>query len=301
MEILGHQKQWDFLKKVTERGKFGHAYLFTGQEHLGKKTVALEWASLLFGKPFTSINGGGQNPDLILIEPSEKEIQINQIRDLIWKLSLKPYSAPLKVAIIDKAHLMNQEAQNCFLKTLEEPKDKTLIILISEYPEYLFPTIISRVEILKFQPVKKEEIKNYLKKEGLSEKESEEISEVSLGKPGAALEFILDKEKLNLQKEKIKEIVKISNSPLAMRFQYVKNLTQKPQNLRENLDIWLSYFRNLLLSHVNQIKINNQLNSGQYSLLKLKNILKLIQKINFLISTTNINPRLALETLMLEI
>lgn len=288
MEILGHRKQWEVLKKSAETGKISHAYLFAGQDKLGKRKVALEWISLLFKKDIQK----GQHPDLILIEPTEREIQIGQIRDLIWKLSLKPYSAPLKAAIINEAHSMNQEAQTCLLKTLEEPRGQTLLILISDRAQYLFPTILSRVQTLKFYPVKKEEIKNYLQKQGILEKEAEEISKVSLGKPGVAMDYISDPKKLANFQEKIKELNKISNSELVTRFQYAKNLSQNPQELKEILDIWLNYFREIMLSRIQQ---------GGRDLARLKNILNRIQTTKFLISTTNVNPRLTLEILMLEL
>jgi len=288
--LIGHQRQWQFLKQAAESDKISHAYLFSGQEKLGKKTMAIEWISCLFGENLQ----GKLHPDFILIEPQNKEIQIDQIRDLIWKLSLKPYSAPLKTAVIDQAHLMNEEAQNCFLKTLEEPKGKTLLILITEYPEMLFPTILSRVQRIKFYPVKKIEIDNYLKNQKISKEEAEKIAELSLGRPGVAIDFVLQPKKLESWQQKTKELIKISNADLASRFQYAKDLSGELQGLKETLDIWLSYFRNVLIEEINS-------QSKKYSLDKLKNILKLIQKTNFLISTTNINPRLALEILMLEL
>lgn len=289
--IIGHQKQWQFLKKSVELGKISHAYLFSGQERLGKKRIALEFVKLINGENFDI-----GHPDLILIEPKGgASIQIAQIRELIQKLSLKPYSAPFKVAIIDQAHLMTKEAQHSFLKTLEEPKGKTLLILITEAPKRLLATIPSRCEVIKFSPVKEVEIKSYLK-ENLSDKDWEEASKFCLGRPGEAVDFISDPQKLENRKKIIKELIKISNSGLAFRFQFAKDLS-KESNLREILDIWLSYFRNILLSTIN----NQQSTINKYSFSKLKNILSQIQNTNFLLASTNVNPRLALEILMLEL
>ena len=288
--IIGHQKQWRFLKKSVELGKISHAYLFCGEEHLGKKRIALEFVKL--------INGGNfdlGHPDLILIEPKEKEIQIAQIRELIQKLSFKPYSALFKVALIDQAHLMTKDSQNSFLKTLEEPKGRTVLILITETPERLLATISSRCEIIKFSPVKEVEIKSYLR-EKLSDKDCEEASKFCLGRPGAAVDFVSDPQRLENRKKIIKELIKISNSGLASRFQSAKELSRE-SNLREILDIWLSYFRNVLLTTGNR----KQETGNKYSFSKLKNILSQIQNTSFLISTTNINSRLALEILMLEL
>jgi DNA polymerase-3 subunit delta' len=289
MEIIGHQRQWQLLKQRAESGKVSHAYLFSGQEKLGKKRIALEFVKLVNGDNFDR-----GHPDLILIEPKEREIKIAQIRELIQKLSLKSYSAPFKVAIIDQAHLMTRDSQNSFLKTLEEPKGRTLLILITETPERLLPTILSRCEIVKFSPVKEAEIKSYLRKK-ISDKDWEEASKFCLGRPGEAVDFASEPEKLENRKKIIRELIKVSNSGLASRFQSAKELAAL-SNLREILSIWLSYFRTLLLSKVKEPELY-----PNYSFPKLKNILGQIQNTNFLISTTNINQRLALEILMLEL
>jgi len=323
--IIGHQKQRNFLRKAAESKRFSHAYLFAGQEKLGKKTLALEWVSFLLGNTASQNFKEGKHPDLILITPEKKEIQISQIRDLIWRLSLKPSLAPLKTAIIDSAHLMNQEAQTSLLKTLEEPKGETLLILISDKTQYLFPTILSRVQIIKFNSVKKEEIKNYLLNQGISEQVAEEISDIALGRPGVALDLISNKEKLANFSQRIRELNKISNSPFYFRFQYVKNLAEDLENIKDTLDIWLNYFRSILLSRFSPSfrearakKVNFLLSPSlslgkakvveedeaildKYSTIKIKNIINYIQTTKLLLSNTNINTRLALETLMLEL
>ena len=96
------------------------------------------------------------------------------------------------------------------------------------------------------------------------------------------------------QEKRIKEILQIGRSDLAMRFQYAQKLSQEPRDLKEILDLWLRYFREVLL-----LTINNK--SKDYSIAKLQRILRLIQTTSFLISTTNVNPRLALEMFMLEL
>lgn len=262
--MISHQKQWQFLKKSVELGKLAHALLFYGQEHLGKKTLAIEFSKLLVGQDVEK----GTNPDFILIEPEgpafakatagKKEIKISQIRNVINKLSFKPYLADYKIAVIDKAHLMTQEAQSCFLKFLEEPKGKTILILITEYPEMLLPTILSRVQRIRFYPVKGWEIEN--------------------------------------DKDLILDLIKVSNSDLVSRFQYAKTLSEK--NLKETLDAWLRYFRKIIINRLTGQKTED---FNQYSLTKLKDIIRQTQSTNFLISSTNSNPRLALEVLLIEL
>lgn len=301
--ILGHKKQWEYLQKMKESQKMPHALLFCGEAQLGKKTLAIEFLKQSFGWDLFS------HPDFIFLEPlqaastkvpaSQGEIQISQIRNLNWKLSLKPFSAPFKAAIIDKAHLMNQEAQNCFLKTLEEPKGDTFIILISEHPNLLLPTIISRVQKIKFFPVEKKEIEKYLSSRNVPEKEINLLSELAQGRPGAAIDFLLNPEKLADFKKRIKEVTILLESDLGKRLQYAKDLSQK-EDMADVLNIWLDLFRNILMAGLGLQKKWVILRK-EYSLEKIKTILKNIQTTIFLTSTTNVSKKLALELLLIEL
>jgi len=310
--IIGHQKQWHFLKKSAELSRISHAYLFFGPAQLGKRTLAIEFIKFLDCQdpdytvrpcqkcPACQDIKKGQHPDLIFIGPLIKEIQISQIRELQWKLSLRPSIASIKAAILDQAHLMNSEAQSCFLKTLEEPSGKTVIILITEHPELLFPTIISRIQKIKFFPLSGYEIESYIKKQGISPKEAKKITFFSSGKPGRTINFISDPQKLENQDQRIKELTQIIQSDLNYRFQYIKDLVSQKQNLKEVLDIWLRYFRNILLTKINNREplINIQKN---YPLVELKKIINTITNIDYLLSSTNVNSRLALEQIILEL
>ena len=239
-------KQWELFKKMVKLGRIPHALLFSGQSS-EKRKIALEFIKL--------VNDGEiqeGHPDLYIVEPKDvptQEIKISQIRELQAKLSLKPYSAPFKSVIIDSAHTLNREAQSAFLKLLEEPKGKTIFILITNYPDLLLPTILSRVEHFRFH---------------------------------SSLTPLTDS-----QKKLISEMLEVKKGDLAERFQYAKELSESFRDLREVLETWLRHFRTILLQNPNQPHI----------IKTLKNI----QTIHFLLSTTNINSRLALEILMLEL
>lgn len=320
--IVGHQKQWQFLKKSAELKKIPHGILFCGPEKVGKKTLAIEFAKLLncslseFAKKPCQICRDCQDiqkivhPDLILIEPSvgKEGIQISQIRDLILKLSLRSYSSLYKIAIIDRVHLMTQEAQSCFLKLLEEPKGNAVLILITEYPEMLLPTIISRIQKLKFSPVEKSEIENYIVSRGVSPEKASKLASIAFGRPGLAIDFLSTSETLENRKKFISDLEKIFQSDLSLRFQYAKSLTEKksdsPINISDILNIWLDYFRKAFLSRLRFSNIKTEKrdeNLSQYSLSKIMKIISLIQSTDFLISTTNASPKLAIELLLMEI
>lgn len=313
--ILGHQKQRQFLRHLAKIDKIAHAYLFSGESQIGKRTVALEFIKLLNCK-ITDFNKKpcqtchpckalqkNQHPDLIVVEPQlsflkdiqikeKQEIKIAQIRALRQKLSFSSYSGSIKAVILDKAHTLNQEAASAFLKILEEPKGKTIFILVSSHPEMILPTILSRVQRIKFFPIALAELKTYLGQKKITENKVKEIISFSLGRPGIAIDYLLNPDKLEGEKEKIQQLEKLISSNLFERFEYAKKLSKDSQDLKKTLNIWLKYLRNILL-----LKISSE----NLRVVKVRKILKAMQKTIFLLSSTNVNSQLALETLMLEL
>lgn len=288
--LVGHEKQLEFLRESFNAGKTSHAYLFSGLSSLGKKTVALSWLSEFMGRQ--------NHPDISLLNSDNGEIKISQIRELVWKLSLKPLASDYKAAVIDDAHLMNTEAQNALLKTLEEPRGSVFIFLITDQPDFLLPTIVSRTQEIKFYPVSKEKIFNFLfKKKELEKEKAKEILQIASGRPGRAIELTEDRSKIDSFLKSLKEIKKISESDLSYRFQYAKTASEDILALQNNLDAWLNYFRNILLLSV---KGGGNRDFEKYSFSRLKRIIQAIQKTKQLISSTNANVRLTLEVLLME-
>jgi DNA polymerase-3 subunit delta' len=179
--ILGQTQPKQTLKNALQSNSLAHSYLFYGQESIGKKHTAIELAKTLN----CSESGEGDacdkclscrkikkrtHPDFFFIEPvktnatsREATIKIEPIRELQRKLAFHPYEGKVKVAVINDAELMNPQAANSFLKTLEEPPSATVLILVSSNPFKLLPTLISRCQAIKFQPLTPENIKKILK------------------------------------------------------------------------------------------------------------------------------------------
>lgn len=312
--LIVHQKQWKFLQKSVESQKISHAYLFSGPEQIGKMEIALNFAKLLNcrggqeeQKPCNtcaSCRAFAQNmhPDFSLIEllPTKKEIKINQIRnDLIAKLSLKPFLSFYKIGIINQADLMSDEAQNCLLKILEEPKGQTLLILITEHTESLFATIRSRLQEIRFYPISNDFLEDFLLRNGANKNKAEKITGLSLGRPKKALDFLKNPEKLEKEIKQTQEFIKILRSDIGKRFKYAHALSEKPLN--KILNMWLIYLRQALLSKTENLPETNIPDLDSYSLSEIKKIIEQLQNIIFLASTRNINKRLALEILMLNL
>ena len=124
-KIIGNDDIKEKLKKSLMQNTVSHSYLFIGRQGIGKKLIAKEFAKGILDK-----NSYENNPDLIYVEPDGNSIKIEQIRQIQKEIQEKPILSSKKVCIIDDADKMTKEAQNCLLKTLEEPPSFATIILI---------------------------------------------------------------------------------------------------------------------------------------------------------------------------
>lgn len=298
--IVGNTKKIEFLKKINN---IPHAMLFSGPELIGKKKIALEFIKSIFCKESCqncysckSIDSNSF-PDLNIVEPIEGNIAIEELRNFIQKLSLKSYNNGLKVGIINDAHLMKKDAQNALLKTLEEPKGGTLIILISHHPEMILKTVRSRLINMKFSLAPNKEIEDYLISLGASEEKAKEITLISSGQVGKAVNFYNDPLKVNFLRESIEDIISLTKSEMYKRFEYAKKFKEENEKIVEVLEIWERFFRKEMMSKI----FNNSSSLNNYSFDKIKEIVKEIEKTKYLIESSNINKKMALENLLISL
>ena len=158
--IVGHEKQKEILTKSIENNSISHAYLFLGQEGIGKFKLACE-----FAKKILDTDNLKSNPDFKIIKKREdkKDIVVEQIRkELIDDVYIIPATGDRKVYIIDDAQQLNTAAQNTLLKTLEEPPKYITIILVASNLSAFLTTILSRVNQIPFEGISTDILKNYL-------------------------------------------------------------------------------------------------------------------------------------------
>jgi len=305
MEVVGHKKQWEFLKRSFQDGRLAHAYLFTGPESVGKKKTALEFAKLVLcenqkSQPCNKCQDCYQvdnsiHPDFLLIKPSRsaaQKISIEEIRTLKEKISITS-GGKYKIAVIDNAHRLTQEAQSALLKLLEEPQGKKIIILVSEFPDTILPTIRSRTQPIHFHFVEEQEIELMLKNSSLTKKEKELLMLVGKGRPGVIHQYLENKDLLKENEKFVEDLLELKKSPLFKRFNYAKSLKDSEKKER-TLFVWLAFLRKTLLER----SLNN---NSPWSTQHLIKLIKLLENIIHLFSTTNINQRLALEIFFLEL
>lgn len=169
--IIGNENVKILLDKVVKSNNIIHSYMFTGEEGIGKKLFAVEFAKMVLctseeEKPCNHCKSciefnGKSNPDFEIIE-ADGNIKIEQIRLFQAKVAEKPITSNKKVYIIDDAHTMTKEAQNCLLKTLEEPPEYIMIILITSNENMILNTIKSRCMKINFSKIENNLLKKFL-------------------------------------------------------------------------------------------------------------------------------------------
>ena len=152
--IIGHENVKIILKRMIEEDKVGHAYMFVGKEGIGKKLLAIEFAKQIMNQKDNTFN----ESDFKIILPESDLIKVEEIRNLINEIYLKPIFSKHKILIIDDADKMNANAQNALLKVLEEPPAYATLRLIVSHKERIIKTILSRVTEIVFNPLNREEL-----------------------------------------------------------------------------------------------------------------------------------------------
>lgn len=321
-KLIGHQRIWNFLTQSAQRGRLAHAYLFVGPPEIGKKTLALELAKWLLCQNTKKSAACGQcrscveiqknrHPDVFILQPRQEEkreviktfeIGIDEVEVLRHRISLSPYNSVYKIAIIDGAEWLTREAANSFLKTLEEPSGRSLIILVSSAWQSLLPTIVSRCQLIKFLPVAEEEILEKLKNEARNEKELNRAVKLSAGRPGRAIKIIQDKEWLNNQKINIENFIKILKADLAVRWELAGQLSKNTAAAKEILSQWVLWLRDRIFEGgACDDLMTGEKEKTNYSQKNLLNLIKEIQKTQVILDNPSFNAKLALEILMMKI
>ncbi len=258
-DIIGCESQIEELKGYIKTGKLPHAFLFAGMAGLGKTKTAREFFKAVNCSGSTGDGCdscrtclkvlNGSHPDLVSVSPSNGWIVVEDIRTMISEVGLKPFEARTRFIIIEPAERMNKASSNALLKTLEEPPDGSLIILISHKPALLLPTIVSRCQIIRFAPL------------DASAAEKSAIDPVLLrltsgtmgGLPSGDAEYLLE------VREAVLDSIR-DGDPAGLVNKYFSDAEQGPETLSVFLLVAESILRDLLvLSHGGGSIINEEL------------------------------------------
>lgn len=225
-DVIGQDRAVKILLSTISRGRLPSAYIFCGEAGIGKRFTATNLAKAinclknrdaLSVRPapkgnthyahydFDACDGcvsckkiaSATHPDFVVITPEKGEIRVDGIRAVEDALSFKPYEGKKKVVIIDDADTMNSSAANAFLKTLEEPPDESLLILVTSSPDRLPETIRSRCARINFVPLSPEACKRVIEAERpeMQDSEMSAIVRLCMGRPGLAISADILKER----------------------------------------------------------------------------------------------------------
>lgn len=318
-KIVGHKIQKEILKKAIEENTISHSYLFTGQEGLGKRKVAQAFSKALLCKnqgerPCNRCSScikfdTGNHPDFKMLSPKKNIIPIKEIDEMIKSVPILPFESEKKIYIIDQGDAIRLTSQNTLLKTLEEPPEYIVIIIITSNTNKIIPTILSRCQSINFNPIHTGEIIHLLKKDyNIEDKRARLIANFSNGSIGKAIELTENSEFFQKREEIINIIDEIVNGNKIRVFTASELLSKNKDNVEELLDIILYWFRDLLVYKelgespliINGDKIKTLSDQSFLDMRKINGIIDNIEmtKINV---KRNINFNLSIETMLLNI
>lgn len=275
-DIDGHGDVVAALSRHLAEGRVAHAYLFCGPRSVGKVTVALRFAMALNCETAGDAPCGdcracrfiaeGKHPDVetltlggVCDEPehdhsreANRDIRICQVRRLQRVATLAPFEGKHRVAIVDPADRMNEATANAFLKTLEEPPARLVMILVTDREEALLPTVRSRLRRVAFRAVPAAVIVEALeRRSGVDRERAVALARAAGGRIGWALAAATDPSVEERRRETLDLVASLAGVPPGERFRYAERLARRFSERRDDvydaLDAWETWWRDVLL------------------------------------------------------
>ena len=331
-EVVGQIRALSLLQRGLEGDALAHAYLFVGPAHVGKMTLALNLAQALNCEGTESPCGecascqkiaSTKHADVQVIDLSSNgdsvesesrvKISVEQIEQLQHAASLPPFEGRYKVFIIDGVELFSIGAANRLLKTLEEPVGRVVFVLLTTNESLLPATIVSRCQRVELVSLAVGEVETALKDRwGIESQKATLLARLSGGRLGWAVTAVRDDGLLQQRTEWLNGLLDVTNADCEQRFTYVAQLvgrfSQNRTLVHERLDLWLDWWRDMLLvkvgcgdtvTNVDRLATLGDM-AKDYTLAQIRSFIDSIRVTGEQLRL-NANPQLALEVLMLSI
>ena len=320
-DVLGHARPIELLQRAIKNDKVGHSYLFLGDEGIGRKFVALQ-----FAKAINCLEGGSEkgdacdrcisckkidqhlHPDVLFLEPEGQTLKVDQVREMQRDLAYRPYEGKRRVCILIAADRMAPNMSNTLLKTLEEPPLHTVIILLANNSRFMLPTILSRCHPIRFNLLPVPIVSKWLmERKGLSEEEAHLMASLSEGSLGRALEIREEIQKVP-REELLRGLVGLKSLSLEKMENWTDSLPTHRENLLLILEVSKTLLRDLIMVKIlkdGSKLIHSDLLKEMDRMAKNWNLPSLLKRMDTLHQTTlairsNANTTLALEAMMLS-
>ena len=329
--VMGQERAVSLLRRSLEKGVVAHAYLFVGPPHVGKMTLALGLSQALnceekeppcgqcpqcrriasLNHADTQIIGLASADDRSEVR-APVEISIEQIRQLQHSASLSPFEGKYKVFIIEGAERLSTGAANCLLKTLEEPPDRVVFVLLTEDEGLLPATVVSRCQRLKLHPIAIGEVEEALISNwGIQSEKAKLLARLSHGRLGWAVSAAGDEKLMQQRAQWRHTLLDIMEADYEERFSCAARLATQFGRGREGvwgvLDLWLDLWRDLMLAKLglNEVITNLDLESeltswvSDFTLVEIRDFISCLKEAKQQLKQ-NANARLVLEVMMLN-
>lgn len=319
-DILGNDMIKEHFKKAIENNKISHAYILTGEEGTGRKSIANAFSMALLcekgGKEPCMVCHSckqvlsGNHPDLIYVKHEKpNSIGVDDIREQINDtIMIRPYSSYYKIYIVDEAEKMTVQAQNALLKTIEEPPAYAVIILITTNQEAFLPTILSRCVQLKLKPLKDFTVKSYLSEHlNVPEKEAEICAAFARGNLGKAIHLASSDEFKQLHQKVMIMVKNIGTMDIVSLLDHIREMKEQNFEIGDVLDLLQLWYRDVLMYKVTK-DMNLLIFKDEYKVINgmvqkvdyagLEKILAAIDTARTRLNA-NVNMELAMELLLL--
>lgn len=321
-DVVGHKDIIQYIRNAVTAGQVSHAYILNGERGSGKKMLASLFAMTLLCEqkgpdPCNQCHSckqanSGNHPDIIHVTHEKPNtISVDDIREQVnATVAVKPYQGPYKVYIIDRAELLTVQAQNALLKTIEEPPEYAVFLLLTENAETLLPTINSRCVMLKLRNIKDTLIKRYLMENlQVPDYKAEVCTAFAQGNMGRAI-MLANSEHFNEIKDEAVQLLKyIREMELSEVIAAINSISAYKLEITDYLDILMIWYRDVLLYKAtkeidkvvfkDQIQyIKEQAKTSSYE--GIEKILEALEKAKTRLKA-NVNFELTMELLFLTI
>jgi DNA polymerase-3 subunit delta' len=324
MDIVGHQDIIEYIGKAVTHHQVSHAYILNGEKGSGKKMLAKLFAMSLQcsepkenGEPCGTCKSCHQamhrnHPDIIYVEHEKaNSIGIEEIRQQINQdIAVKPYASNYKVYIVDEADKMTVQAQNALLKTMEEPPEYAVLLLLTENAESLLPTIRSRCVMLKLRHIKDQLVKKYLIENLSYDEEKADICVAfAQGNIGKAVRLASSESFQEMKDDVVSLMKQISRMDLSQLLEYLNRCKDYKLCIDDYMDLIAVWYRDVLIykatKNIDRVIFSNELsaikeraNTSSYE--GIETVLEALEKVKTRLKA-NVNYELVMELLLLTI
>ena len=279
-DVAGQRVIIESLRNAIKNDMISNGYVFSGPKGCGKKLMAFIFAmaanctGAVSDRPCGTCSScirtkSGNYPNIEIVKPTGLSIKIKQIRQIVSDTAKKPFESGYKVIIIENAEKMTHDAQDAFLKTLEEPPANTVFLLLADNQNLLLPTIVSRCQVYQFKPVPLKEMKAFIEaRYDFPASDIESAVRYSKGITGKALEILQDKESLKARTVYIDILDKALTEKVGEAQLMAAAVVESKEAAERFLEFSQGWFRDVMVLRESQGS-NNQLIINIDSLEKL--------------------------------